>query len=174
MSVELLEQKQTTARTITTEERREIIAAASMASPIGETEMQAFGSKTAWGQNVRPGRCEARRKFLCMMLRASELALAERPELEIRHVIAAIRSHALNTADLLVCPRTGKWLSKPNAVKSRGLELAGTPFQFNDLKETPDFKTPAKCDEWTRQPATPASQPKETLCQPSNTPNRNA
>jgi hypothetical protein len=61
-----------------------------------------------------------------MMLRASELALAERPELEIRHVIAAIRSHALNPGDLLIDPRSGKWLSKPNAVKHRGLELAGS------------------------------------------------
>lgn len=113
-------------RTITDGDRAAILEAASMAAPIGETEMQAFGSRTAWGQNVRPGRCEARRKFLCMMLRASELAIAERPELEIRHLVAAIRSHALNTGDLLIDPRSGKWLSKPNAVKSRGLELAGS------------------------------------------------
>jgi len=61
-----------------------------------------------------------------MFLRASEIAIGERPQLHVRHIVAAIHSHALSTADLLIDPRNGKWLSTPKAVKHRGLELAGS------------------------------------------------
>ena len=114
------------ARVLSDAQRFEILAASLAAGPVGETEMQALGGNTAWNQNVRPGRCEARRKFLMMFLRASEIALGERPQLEVRHIVGAIRGHALNPADLLLDPRTGKWLSTPKAVKHRGLELAGS------------------------------------------------
>lgn len=111
---------------LTDAQRFEILAAASAAAPICGNDSQAFGGKTLWNQNIRPGRCEARRKFLLTMLRAAEIAMEDRPELETRHIVTAIRSHALNAGDLLIDPRTGKWLSTPKAVKHRGLELAGS------------------------------------------------
>lgn len=103
-----------------------ILAAASEAAPICGNDSQAIGGKTHWNQNVRPGRLEARRKFLLTTLRAAEIAMEERPEIETRHIVAAIKSHALSPADLLIDPRTGLWLSTPKAVKHRGLEFAGS------------------------------------------------
>lgn len=124
-----------------------ILAAASAAAPICGNDSQALGGKTLWNQNVRPGRLEARRKFLLTTLRAAEIAMEERPEIEVRHIVAAIKSHALSPADLLIDTRTGRWLSTPKAVKHRGLEFAGSLAEVALVIHQVESETASKAQE---------------------------
>lgn len=104
--------------------RAALVAAASVALPIGALDVQAFGSRTQWGSHTRPARIEARKKALRVMVRAATRAMQERPDLDLADVAAAMRALALQPSDLIVCPITGKWLAPPAAVRHRGEEIA--------------------------------------------------
>lgn len=110
------------AQTFTQDEIREIIATASAAAPVGEIGMQMMGDRRAWATTARPGAIEARRKFMLATVSAARIAMQERPQLELRHILAAIRSHALRPGDLLIDSISGKWLSSKQAVTHRGTE----------------------------------------------------
>jgi len=104
--------------------RLRIIEAASIATPIGELDMQAFGSRSAWGTETRKGRIKARKRGLAFLVRAAELAHEMQPELPLSHIEAALRSLTLHPSDLHVDYLTGDWLSIPKAVRHRGDEVA--------------------------------------------------
>lgn len=108
----------------TAQARIALIRAATEAIPLSELDIQALGSRTAWGTNTRPGRIQGRRRTIAIVARAGELALASGHDLAVEHVVAAIRSLALRTADTLVCGITGDFMSTRAAVKHRGEELA--------------------------------------------------
>ncbi len=110
------------ARHFTQDEIREIIAASPAAAPIGEITMQVFGDRSAWATTARAGLIEARRKWMLANVSAARIAIEERPQLEARHIVAAIRTHALRPADLLIDQVSGKWISTKQAVAHRGRE----------------------------------------------------
>ena len=110
--------------TLTAAQRQELIAAAVHAFPIGELDIQAIGGRCAWNTWCRPGRLAAHRKGLSMLVRAAELAMELRPELELRQVIVAMSAIQVDLRDVLVkC--TGEWMGTKEAVAHRGRELAG-------------------------------------------------
>jgi hypothetical protein len=108
------------------ETRQALIHAASAAFPIGELEVQALGGQSAWNTRTRPGRIQARRRAIGFLTRAGELAIASGHDLSLDHVVAAIRSLALRTADVLVDSLTGDFMAAKPAIKHRGEELART------------------------------------------------
>ena len=110
---------------ITAAQRQELIAAAVHAFPIGELDVQAIGGRCAWNTWCRPARLAAHRKGLSALVRAGELAIEQRPELELRHVLVAMSAFQVNLRDVLVNPFTGEWSGTKEAVAHRGRELAG-------------------------------------------------
>lgn len=109
---------------ITATQRQELIAAAVHAFPIGELEIQAIGGRCAWNTWCRPARLAAHRKGLSALVRAGELAMELRPELELRHVLVAMSALQVNLRDVLVNPLTGEWMRTKEAVAHRGREIA--------------------------------------------------
>ena len=105
-------------------DRFKIIAAASAALPIGEWDVQAFGGRLAWNREVRPRRIAARMKAISFLVRAAERAREDHSQLSTDQIEAALRSLALNSSDLLICPTSGDWLSGVKAVKHRGEEVS--------------------------------------------------
>jgi hypothetical protein len=101
-----------------------LVHAASAALPIGELDAQAFGGRSAWNTQTRPGRIAAWTRSTHVVARAGQLALESSHDLNVSHVVAAIRSLVLWPADLLVDALTGQWLSTPAAVRHRGLEIS--------------------------------------------------
>jgi arginine utilization protein RocB len=59
-----------------------------------------------------------------MLVRAAELALEAAPDIEARHVEAALRSLAIRPGDVLVDALSGEWITSRGAVKHRGEEVA--------------------------------------------------
>lgn len=110
---------------ITATQRQELIAAAVHAFPIGELEIQAIGGRCAWNTWCRPARLAAHRKGLSALVRAGELAMELRPELELRQVIVAMSAIQVDLRDVLVKWDTGEWMGTKEAVAHRGRELAG-------------------------------------------------
>jgi hypothetical protein len=111
--------------TLTAAQRQDLIAAAVHAFPIGELEIQAIGGRCAWNTWCRPGRAAALRKGLGTLVRAGELAMELRPELDLRHVLAAMSAFQVSLHDVLVDPLTGRWIGTKEAVAHRGREIAG-------------------------------------------------
>jgi hypothetical protein len=111
--------------TLTAADRQDLIAAAVHALPIGELEIQAIGGRCAWNTYCRPGRAAALRKGLSALVRAGELAMELRPELELRQVLVAMSALQVGLPDVLVNPFTGEWSGTKEAVAHRGRELAG-------------------------------------------------
>ncbi len=110
---------------ITAAQRQDLIAAAVHAFPIGELEIQAIGGRCAWNTWCRPARLAAHRKGLSALVRAGELAMELRPELDLRHVLVAMSAFQVSLHDVLVEARTGEWSGTKEAVAHRGRELAG-------------------------------------------------
>ena len=104
--------------------RQALVHAASPAFPIGDFQAQALGGQSAWNTRTRPGRIQARRRAVGFLTRAGELALASGHDLSLDHVVAAIRSMALRTADVLVDSLTGEFMAAKPAIKHRGQEIA--------------------------------------------------
>jgi hypothetical protein len=48
-----------------------------------------------------------------------------RPELDLRHVLAAMSAFQVSLHDVLVDPLTGRWIGTKEAVAHRGREIAG-------------------------------------------------
>jgi hypothetical protein len=111
--------------TLTAGQRQELIAAAVHAFPIGELEIQAIGGRCAWNTWCRPARLAAHRKGLSALVRAGELAMELRPELELRQVLVAMSAFQVSLPDVLVNPFTGEWSGTKAAVAHRGREIAG-------------------------------------------------
>ena len=111
--------------TLTAAQRQDLIAAAVHAFPIGELDIQAIGGRCAWNTWCRPGRLAAHRKGLSVLVRAAELAMELRPELELRQVIVAMSAIQVDLRDVLVKWDTGEWMGTKEAVAHRGRELAG-------------------------------------------------
>jgi hypothetical protein len=111
--------------TLTAAQRQELIAAAVHAFPIGELDVQAIGGRCAWNTYCRPGRAAALRKGLGTLVRAGELAMELRPELELRQVLVAMSAFQVSLPDVLVNPFTGEWSGTKAAVAHRGREIAG-------------------------------------------------
>lgn len=117
-------------RTITPEETRQLFDVANSTDTVLEIDMQAHGSPTEWGTWTRPGRLAARKKFILTTVRAAEIALAEYPQLQLWHVLSAIRAHCLSPSDLLISNLTGEWTSTKKAVAKRGHEYASSIAQI--------------------------------------------
>jgi hypothetical protein len=111
--------------TVTAAQRQVLITAAVHAFPIGELEIQAIGGRCAWNTWCRPARLAAHRKGLSALVRAGELAMELRPELDLRHVLVAMSALQVSLPDVLVNPFTGEWSGTREAVAHRGRELAG-------------------------------------------------
>jgi hypothetical protein len=101
-----------------------ILHAASQSLRVMELEVQAFGTSDSWGTHARPGKIAARVRSLKFLARASFRAMEIRPALELRHIVAALRSLLIEPRDLLVCHSSGDWLSTKEAVAHRGREVA--------------------------------------------------
>lgn len=110
--------------TLTAAQRQGLIAAAVHAFPIGELDIQAIGGRCAWNTWCRPGRLAAHRKGLSMLVRAAELAMELRPELELRQVIVAMSAIQVDLRDVLVKWDKGEWMGTKEAVAHRGREIA--------------------------------------------------
>ena len=111
--------------TLTAAQRQGLIAAAVHAFPIGELDIQAIGGRCAWNTWCRPARLAAHRKGLSALVRAGELAMELRPELELRQVIVAMSAFQVSLRDVLVKWDTGEWNGTKEAVAHRGREIAG-------------------------------------------------
>ena len=109
---------------IKAESLQAIIHAASQSRRGMELEVQAFGTSDSWGFHARPGKIAARARSLKFLARASFRAMEIRPALELRHIVAALRSLLIEPRDLLVCHFSGDWLSTKEAVAHRGREVA--------------------------------------------------
>ena len=59
-----------------------------------------------------------------MLVRAAELAMELRPELELRQVIVAMSAIQVDLRDVLVKWDKGEWMGTKEAVAHRGREIA--------------------------------------------------
>jgi hypothetical protein len=111
-------------RILTPDEYRQLFDVANSTDVVLEIDMEAHGSRTEWGTWTRPGRLAARKRFILTTVRAAEIALSNYPQLELWHVLSAIRAHCLSPSDLLISNLTGEWTSTKKAVAHRGREYA--------------------------------------------------
>lgn len=101
-----------------------LFAAASLALPIDYENLQAFASPTEWGSYIRPIRAKARTKAIRALARAGEIALEQYPQLELKHVEAALRSLRLCPQNLQINLVTGEWDNTRAAIAQQGRHIA--------------------------------------------------